>query len=45
MTHLIDEVPEPPPGKIEVAIPVGRLHMFHSNPSVNDFPGILGVRV
>lgn len=41
--HLIDELPFPPCGKIEMAFPIGNLILHCSRPAVNDFPVMVNV--
>jgi hypothetical protein len=41
--HLIDEVPYPPPGKLELAIPIGDQHIYVNRPALNSLPGLLDV--
>lgn len=41
--HLVDELPIPPAGKVEMAFPIGNLILYCSRPAVNDFPIMVNV--
>ena len=45
LVHLLEEVPVPPPGKLEIAFPIGRLRLFCARPRLNTFPKIMDVSV